>query len=246
MASLFNNLIEFEEISSTNDLAERLLVKKEIKEGTVITTKFQSDGKGQYGSNWESKYGKNILMSIILSPNLLLINRFHLTICISIALLDFSSKYFSNRGQVKWPNDLMIDNKKLAGILIKNFIRNGIINNSVIGIGVNINQTLLNRYSLQATSFKLLLGKNFKVSVLIDKLLYCIEKRYIEMKTKGIEGMRKKYLDNLLYFNEWREYLISGKKVKAKIIDIDNTGNIIMNLEDNKVKKFSLKEIIFL
>lgn len=246
MASLFNNFIEVEETSSTNELAEKLLAKKEIQEGVVITTKFQSDGKGQYGSSWESMYGKNILMSIVLSPNLLLTNRFHLTICISIALLDFSRQYFYNRGKVKWPNDLMIDNKKISGILIKNFIRNGIINNSVIGIGINVNQTLHTRYSLQATSFKLLLGKDFKISVLIDKLLYCIEKRYIEMKTKGIEGMRKKYLDNLLYFNEWREYLISGKKVKAKIINIDNTGNIVMNLEDNKIVKFSLKEITFL
>tara|TARA_B100001142_G_scaffold293984_1_gene313900 strand:- start:672 stop:1412 length:741 start_codon:yes stop_codon:yes gene_type:complete len=246
MASLFNNFIEVEETSSTNELAEKLLVKKEIQEGAVITTKFQSDGKGQYGSSWESMYGKNILMSIVLSPNLLLTNRFHLTICISIALLDFSRQYFHNREKVKWPNDLMIDNKKIAGILIKNFIRNGIINNAVIGIGINVNQTLHTRYSLQATSFKLLLGKDFKISVLIDKLLYCIEKRYIEMKTKGIEGMRKKYLDNLLYFNEWREYLISGKKVKAKIINIDNTGNIVMNLDDNKIVKFSLKEITFL
>ena len=246
MASLFNNFIETEEISSTNELAEKLLEKKEIQEGAVITTKFQSDGKGQYGSSWESMYGKNVLMSIVLSPNLLLINRFHLTICISIALLDLSKIYFQDRAKVKWPNDLMIDNKKLAGILIKNYIRDGIINNSIIGIGINVNQTLLTRYSLQATSFKLLLGKDFHVSILIDKLLYCIEKRYIEMKTKGIDFMRKKYLDNLLYFNEWREYLISGKKVKAKIINVDNTGNIVMNLEDKKNIKFSLKQITFL
>ena len=95
MASFFNTkLIKLEETSSTNDFAYKLLKKGKIKEGTVILSQFQKQGKGQRGARWESEYGKNILMSIVLSPDILVSDQFQLNICISLALYDFSKKYF--------------------------------------------------------------------------------------------------------------------------------------------------------
>ena len=95
MASFFNTkLIKIEETSSTNDFAYELLKKGKIKEGAVIFSQFQKKGKGQRGAKWESEYGKNILMSIVLSPDILVVNQFQLNVCISLALHDFSKKYF--------------------------------------------------------------------------------------------------------------------------------------------------------
>ena len=124
MASFFNTkLIKLEEPLSTNDFAYKLLKKGKIKEGTVILSQFQKQGKGQRGAKWESEYGKNILMSIVLSPDILVTDQFQLNICISLALYDFSKKYFLEKIKIKWPNDLLIENEKLAGILIKNIVK---------------------------------------------------------------------------------------------------------------------------
>lgn len=98
MASFFNTkLIKLEETLSTNDFAYELLKKGKIKEGTVILSQFQKQGKGQRGAKWESEYGKNILMSIVLSPDILVADQFQLNICISLALYDFSKNIFQRK-----------------------------------------------------------------------------------------------------------------------------------------------------
>ena len=247
MASFFNTkLIKLEETLSTNDFAYELLKKGKIKEGTVILSQFQKQGKGQRGAKWESEYGKNILMSIVLSPDILVADQFQLNICISLALYDFSKKYFPEKTKIKWPNDLLIENEKLAGILIKNIVKKDKIKYAIVGIGINVNQINFTELFLKATSFKKLTDKNFDVLELQKELLICIENSYLQLKQKGFVKMRKEYLKHLFAFNDWRDYKISEKEIKAKIVGIDEVGRILLEFENNNFKAFALKEIAFL
>ena len=247
MASFFtDNYIKLDSATSTNNFAYNLLKSGKIKEGTVVTALYQSKGQGQMGLKWESEHGKNILMSIVLSPDILLKNQFHLNICISLALHDFAKKYFKKEPKIKWPNDLLVDRKKLAGILIKNIVKSSTIKDAIIGVGLNVNQIKFKHYSLKATSMKKLKEKDFDIEKLRKELLDCIEERYLQFKQGEVEKMREEYITVLYGINQWKDYRINGRKIKAKIVGIDNIGRLLLEREKGKTKSFSLKEISFL
>ena len=247
MASFFtDNYIKLDSTTSTNNFAYNLLKSGKIKEGTVVTALSQSKGQGQIGVKWESEHGKNILMSIVLSPDILLKNQFHLNICISLALHDFAKKYFKKEPKIKWPNDLLVDRKKLAGILIKNIVKSFTIKDAIVGIGLNVNQIKFKHYSLKATSMKELLEKELDIEELQKELLDCIELRYLQLKRKEFVKIREEYVAVLYGFNQWGYYEIESGKIKAKIIGIDEFGILLLEMENGKIKSFSLKEISFL
>ena len=117
------NHIEVPSVNSTNEYAPTLLSKSKPPEGTVISTQDQYAGRGQIGSSWESQPGKNISLSIILYPIFLPIaQQFLLNQCISLAIFDLADKYFPKKTEIKWPNDIYVKGKKVAGILIQNTI----------------------------------------------------------------------------------------------------------------------------
>ena len=247
MASSFtDNYIKLEVITSTNNFAYKLLKAGEIKEGAVITALHQSRGEGQLQAKWESDYAKNILISIVLSPNISIKNQFDINICISLALHDFTKKYFKKGVKVKWPNDLLVENEKLAGILIKNIVKTDSIKDTIVGIGLNVNQIKFKNYSLKATSMKKLLEKEFDIEELQKELLDCIGLRYLQLKRKEFEKIREEYITILHGFNQWGHYEIEGGKIKAKITGIDEIGMLLLEMENGKTKSFSLKEITFL
>ena len=247
MASFFtDNYIKLDSTTSTNNFTYNLLKSGKIKEGIVVTALSQSKGQGQMGLKWESEHGKSILMSIVLSPDILLKNQFHLNICISLALHDFAKKYFKKEPKIKWPNDLLVDRKKLAGILIKNIVKSSTIKDAIIGVGLNVNQIKFKHYSLKATSMKKLKEKDFDIEKLRKELLDCIEERYLQFKQGEVEKMREEYITVLYGINQWRYYKIEGRKIKAKIIGINEIGMLLLEMKNGNSKSFSLKEISFL
>ena len=214
MASLFKHIIVLNHTISTNTYALELLKSQNAKEGTVICANFQSKGQGKRGASWESEHGKNILMSIVLSPDISIEKQFEINNCISLALYDFAKKYFSQEAKIKWPNDLLIDEKKLGGILINNMVRTGKIRNTIIGIGLNVNQMQFDNYSPPATSLKKLLEKNFYIEQMQKEILDCIEFRYTNLKKEKFSEMREEYLSNLYAFNQWKNYKLQDINCK--------------------------------
>lgn len=246
MASLFKYIIELDHTISTNTYALELLKFQNAKEGTVICANFQSKGQGIRGVNWESEHGKNILMSIVLSPDISIEKQFEINNCMSLALYDFAKKYFTQEVKIKWPNDLLVNENKLGGILINNMVRDGKIRNTIVGIGVNVNQIQFDNYSPPATSLKELLENDFDIEQIQKEILDCIEFRYANLKKEKSSKMREEYLSILYAFNQWRNYKIQDKQIKAKIVGIDEIGKLILEFEDNKTKAFALKEIAYL
>jgi BirA family biotin operon repressor/biotin-[acetyl-CoA-carboxylase] ligase len=247
VASFFKyNFLFLDDIGSTNEYAKKLLKEKKIQEGAVITSKFQKKGKGQMDVNWESEYGKNLLMSLLVSPDIPVVSQFNISMCISLALHDFASSYFPKQVKNKWPNDLLIKKEKIAGILIQNIVSNNLIRHSIIGIGLNVNQIIFAKYSLKATSFKNLLGEDYDIHKLQKELLYCVRNRYLKLKQLKFDKIRKEYTESLFALNRWMNYKVEGKKIKAKLVGIDKIGKILLEFENGRINSFSLKEVAFL
>ena len=246
MPTLFSNIINIDQTISTNAYASKLLKTKKAKEGTVIFANFQTKGKGQREANWESESGKNILTSMIISPSIPIRNQFSITIFISLALYDLLYKYFDKRVKIKWPNDILIADKKIAGILIQNIVSGDIVKDAIVGIGLNVNQTQITDYSTKATSFALELEQKVTLPLLQNELLAAVEHRYLQFQEGKLEAMKSEFLTKLFGFNQFRDYIIEDKKTKAKIIDIDESGQLVLAFEDASTKSLSLKEIKYL
>src|SRR5665648_1178797 len=134
-----SKLYFFENLPSTNTYAAKLLKKNKLPEGTVVYTNYQSAGRGQTGNIWESEDGKNLLVSIVLFPSFIIpACQFLISITLSLGICDFLKRYIPACA-IKWPNDIYVNNDKIAGILIENSVMEGVIESSIAGIGLNIN-----------------------------------------------------------------------------------------------------------
>ncbi|MFN8416349.1 MAG: biotin--[acetyl-CoA-carboxylase] ligase [Cytophagaceae bacterium] len=137
------NIIFLPSCPSTNTYALELLKNKEIAEGTIVITDEQSSGRGQRGNTWWSEPGKNLTFSIILHPQLSSpVNLFPLTMLAAVAIQDTIQPWLSKPVCIKWPNDILVGDKKVAGILVENIWRGSQLHSSVVGIGLNVQQTI--------------------------------------------------------------------------------------------------------
>ncbi len=241
-------LEHFETLDSTNVYAQKLLAKSNPFEGTVISTYNQYAGKGQIGSIWESSPGKNISLSIILYPLFLApTQQFKLSQAISIGVRNFIVKQLTNNTvKIKWPNDIYVNNKKIAGILIQNTISNRSIQSSIAGIGININQASFSSAIPNPTSLTIESGKEFHLDLLIPQLCHEIEQVYLLLKQKKWKQIEEEYLHQLFRINELSNYKdLQGRIFKGSITGISKTGHLILE-ENGQKRQFAVKEITFL
>ena len=172
---MFNqNIIKLSEVDSTNNYALSLKENPLFKGGLVITTEYQTSGMGQRGSNWESENGKNLLLSVVIEPNIELENRFDISKIVAISICDYLNSIGLNP-KIKWPNDILVGKEKIAGVLIQNMISENEITHSVVGIGLNVNQIIFTGYSPKATSIKNKLGVELNLEKVRVELLNCLE-----------------------------------------------------------------------
>lgn len=244
MTSLFSkNIIVLDSVDSTNNYAFHLIEKSNIKEGTVIITGSQTKGKGQRGKIWESTHSKNILLSLILEPNIEIIRQFQINIFISLAVYDFLCFYLGPSIKIKWPNDFIIDEKKVAGILIENKIFEGKIKHSIIGIGININQNIFEEYIPPATSFFIEIKKIFNIDSLIKELLCYIESRYSQFRDNQIVIQSDEYVHYLYLKDEYKSFYVSGRKIIAKVFGVSDRGKIVLKLKNGCIEEFNIGEL---
>jgi len=251
MDTLFigQKIIELHTVDSTNSYAIELLKKESLPEGTLIWSKNQTSGRGQRGNKWDSEPFKNGTFSIILKPSFLPVDeQFYLNKIVSLAVADFVSDILKNTHPnntvaIKWPNDIYVGDKKLAGILIENSLRNNHINNSVIGIGININQTQFNSNVQNPISLKLICENDFNIENCIAELCSYFEARYLQLKSNHLEKINKEYEKKLYRYGEWANFSIGEKVFKARITGISKEGMLIIETPDAKKHDYGFKEI---
>ena len=237
----------FPELASTNDYAIDLSSKSKPSEGTVISTYKQVQGKGQAGSKWESEPDKNISMSLILHPKFVAArDQFVLNQAISLGVLDFVKNYISSEAKIKWSNDIYISDKKVAGILVQNTLFSRNIQSSIIGVGININQTIFKSDAPNPTSFKLETGKDYNLDELLEMLCWSMERRYLQLKGNSSEKIKAEYLDNLYRYMEDSLYQIpDGEVFQGRIIGIGKFGKLLVQSRSG-LQEFDTKQVKFI
>ncbi|RDC66136.1 biotin--[acetyl-CoA-carboxylase] ligase [Adhaeribacter pallidiroseus] len=230
--------------SSTNVVASELLVKNKATEGCVVITDHQTAGQGQRGNTWEAESDKNITLSVILKPVFLsATQQFYLTMCVSLAVFDLVQQVVPGKIKIKWPNDIVTEDKKLAGILIQNTISGSILQHSVVGIGLNVNQKIFQ--FPRATSLAKLTNKEFNRVVITEKLLEHLEKRYLELRSGQLEKLKISYLQALYRYQSTYFYEIDGVKTTGQIVGVDATGRLALQINE-ELRFFNFKEIAYL
>jgi BirA family transcriptional regulator, biotin operon repressor / biotin---[acetyl-CoA-carboxylase] ligase len=244
-----DNIIELNETTSTNRFTSELLSKEKLPDGTIITARYQSCGKGAGENIWESAEGKNLTVSIVLHPEFLPLERqFILNKMVSLGVYDMISKLVTDPSQVKikWPNDVYVGNKKISGMLIENTIIGNTFQHSILGIGININQEVFSSDAPNPISLKNITGKEYNLRDCLTLLCSCLEKRYGYLRNEGINLLDEDYLSALYRKGESALYIYKNEMISATIIDISEEGMLILETMEGKIIECDFKEIVFL
>ena len=235
----------FQELPSTNTWLMESLVAHKLPEGTLVLADHQTEGKGQFGAIWSSEPSSSLTFSILLKPIFLPIsNTYDISICIALAIHDCLNELRPGF-KIKWPNDIYFENKKVAGILIENQIHKSSCEHSVVGIGLNVNQTEFFKLP-KATSLKQIIGVNFPVQNLLDRLCETIEARYLQLRANMYPSLLKSYLEHMYWFNEIHTFQTDALQFNASIIGVLRNGRLLLKFSDGSTRDFEIKELQFI
>jgi len=240
-------LIKLDAIDSTNDFLKSLSSQDELDNFTVVTAENQTKGKGQMGAKWQSESGKNLIMSALVKDFLYDNEQFfNLSIVVSLAVIEVLKTLNISDLSIKWPNDIMSYNKKIGGILIENTIKSDGRIMSVVGLGLNVNQTNFDQLP-NASSLAVIAGHSFDKDALpvliIEKM-----KEKIELWDTNSEDFWTTYFNTLFrkgipmpFKNLNAE--TSGQNFMGIIQGVSSVGKIQILLEDDSVSEFDIKEV---
>jgi BirA family biotin operon repressor/biotin-[acetyl-CoA-carboxylase] ligase len=249
---------EYDVLTSTNEKAlERLL--QGCNERTVVVAKKQVAGRGQQGTTWESEAGANLTMSIALRPRFL---RAEHAFLLSMAAAMGVTYYLRRRhinAKIKWPNDIYVGERKICGILIEQSIKSEFLSQSVIGIGLNVNQQSFEQLP-NATSMRLQLGSNRSLSLwcvtkgvtrltltFYDMLQRCYPKVAVSpaRQARNIAAFTRYYYLHLYRSEGFHLFRAGDETFMARIVSVMPSGEISLQTEDGMRHNFWFKEVEF-
>lgn len=231
-------------MGSTNDELKQLDFNT-LPTGYCILAHFQTQGKGQRGKQWQSNYGLNLTFSFLLKdteipPS----HQFKLLQCVSVSVLKTVEKLLGVEAKVKWPNDIMVNGQKICGILIENFIQGGKLN-SIVGIGINVNQMDFADYLPQPTSLRRLSGEMYDVKLVLSLLEHEMA-RNLQLLSPRESSLEQSYRKHLYALGEVHDFETSeGEYMVAEVIGVDHFGRLVLN-SNGKLRAFLNGEIRWL
>ena len=238
-----SSVITLNKINSTNTYANQLSMEEKLVSGTVILARNQTDGKGQHGNKWESQEGKNLTFSILLFPEKLQADhQFMLSKAISLGIIEYL-KSMAEGFSIKWPNDIYYKDRKIAGILIENSVQGNLLSESIVGIGLNVNQEYFSKEVRNPVSLKTITGKHFVIADELDKLLQSLDIYCQKLFAMKYNEINPAYMANLYRYNEFFDFISSDRKFKGKIIGVSDYGHLQIELSNGKIKVFDYKEV---
>jgi len=230
---------------------------KEHPEVDAIYTTYQTAGRGQMGNSWESEKGKNVLLSVRIQPeHLLAVNQWQVCMAVSVALWQMVAEYIEdwNRLTIKWPNDLYYADKKLAGMLIEHTLSGQYLEESIVGVGLNVNQTIWQGSAPNPVSIKQITGKEIRVDELAEKLINRL--RNLGITTANWEEQYRQYLYRRDGFYWWEEREVNmlptmngtrtAQSFEAKIVDITPHGELVLRKREGNEKRYHFKQIKYI
>ena len=238
------NVIKLNATPSTNDFLKNLYSTQSVENFTVVVTENQTNGKGQRGNVWETESGKNLTFSVLIKKDSSSESSvFDLNVAISVSIIQALESFEIPELNIKWPNDILSDGKKIAGILIENTFSSNQSVSSIIGIGLNVNQTDFENLP-KASSLKNITQKEFDKEEIMLEITRKIKENYEFISLGKTDFLWERY-HNYLFRKEIPsvfEYP-NGVKFMGIIKQVLQNGKIQILLEDDSLKEFDLKEI---
>ena len=239
------NIITLAEVDSTNNHANRLITEGKAKNGSVVMSGYQKNGRGQRGNGWESAPGKNLLASIIVFPDFLpVVKQFYLSKIASLSLFDWLSAQIRDI-YVKWPNDIFVRNQKISGILIDTSIMGSRIDSAVVGIGLNLNQEKFSPEWPHAVSLAMLTKQNYNIRETAVQLHAVFMDWYEKLEAGFVDEIDRAYHRNLFRKDEWALFRKDGHEFEARILGTGDYGQLILEDRSGKKSEYMFKEVEF-
>lgn len=253
-------ILQIATTDSTNKLLqEKLSAGEEIPDGYVISAAYQTAGRGQQGNSWESEAGSNLLFSMLLKGLTLPIDKqFAISELVTLAIVNVLNSHLrkaDTEATIKWPNDIYWQNKKLAGILIENSLMGGHIASSIVGVGLNVNQTTFTSNAPNPVSLKEITGSSWDCAVLLEEIID--EIGHLRPMLNHLSELKTAYMMHLYRRNEWhmwKENTCSSEPInilqgaqegmfEAQVMDVEDNGLLVLQDREGQLRKYHFKEI---
>lgn len=213
-----------------------------VNEGFLVTSSYQEAGKGQRGNVWHSNKRENLLFSFLVKPHFLKIqDQFSLHMFTSLALVEMLEKRGVKNVKIKWPNDIYVDNKKIAGILVENIIKGAEMTQSVIGIGLNVNQKAFPLLP-NATSIYNVLNQPSDLNQVLLDVSKTLTKYYLKIKNEKAD-LKPEYMEKLLGLNQKRNFK-TDTIFEGIVVGLDDQGSILIK-QNEQTYSYGFKEVEF-
>lgn len=243
------HIIKLNAIPSTNTFLKELSGTKKLENFTTVVAENQTNGKGQRGNIWVVESGKNLTFSTLISDFVVSkFSPFILNILVPVSIIQVLEKYEVRNLKIKWPNDILAENKKIGGILIENTFKNINKLESIIGIGLNVNQTNFENLP-KASSLLLETGQLNEKDELLKQIIFQIESNYNNL----LSGEKQESFFWNFYFQKlFRRDIPSvfqnqnNEKFQGIIKNVSKEGKLVVMLESDTVKEFDIKEVTLL
>ncbi len=236
-------IIWHNELASTN-----LEVAKEFKtlaSGDIVATRKQSSGRGLGENAWVSAPGMNLTFSYFLKPERIeAASQYVINMAVANAVRRFLEEKLNTKIHVKWPNDILVEEKKICGILIQHALMGAEILYSVIGVGLNVNQVDFPDFERKATSMRLISGDSYNLEFLLKEIAAKLSSAFHNLDKK--EDLKSEFLEHLYRIGEWHKYILKGIEIKGCITDINETGLLLLKDEEQQLHACDLKELVYL
>ncbi|MEA4978366.1 MAG: biotin--[acetyl-CoA-carboxylase] ligase [Petrimonas sp.] len=240
-------IIRLEETESTNSYLRDLLKSQHLEEGSVVVADFQTAGRGQVGNSWYSDKGDNLLFSLLIYPTGIPANeQFIISRMVSLAIKNTLDQ-FADDIRIKWPNDIYWKEKKIAGILIENSLQGKIIENSIIGIGLNLNQQIFPVELPNPVSLRQITATEQDKNYILDLLLKEFFLLYRSLQQGEKQVIEDEYMLDLYRANGYYWYEDANGRFQAEIDNVLPSGHLVLRtLDTNEERIYAFKEVQFI
>jgi len=230
------NLIVLPSVDSTNNYLQDLCNNNQVPDGTMVVSMEQTQGRGQRGNNWRSLPGDGLYASILLlPPNFSVEKQYLLNKAIASATARYIESKITEDVKIKWPNDILIQRRKIAGILIENNLRGSLISSSIVGIGINLNQLQFDMdFETPATSLRIESGKRYLPETEAKLLFNCVWSDYQSLLNGNKEEINTNYREHLFGLGSISSFKNTNESFKASLLDVNDEGAAILEV-DGKV-----------
>ena len=235
-------IIHLDSVDSTNNYVAKLLQGDEIDHGTVILASEQYAGKGQRSSEWVVKPGENLTFSVFLdNVNVAVGKQFILTQIVSLSLVALLKKR-NLKAEIKWPNDIFVNGKKIAGVLIENQLRSTTIQRTIIGVGLNVNEIDFKNFT--ATSIKNEQGAFVPLNDVLYSFIDLFNKTWSTF-ISDLSLLDQQYHNNLYLRNVSAKYQDQLGVFNGLLLGVEPSGKLLIERE-GVLASYDLKEIKFI